>query len=75
MSCGHIQVQVQVQGKTWMVDALPTSTTAAAQLERIVAARVGVPRDCFALYRGSKPLLGNEPVGGGGDAVELKILG
>ena len=73
MPCGHFQVRVQVQGKTRMVDALPTTT--AVQLERIVAARVGVPHGIFALYRGSKPLLGNEPVGGGGDAVELKVRG
>jgi hypothetical protein len=64
---------VKVQGKTWILDALPTTT--AAQLERIFAVRVGVAHGCYALYHWSRPLLGNEPVGGGGDAVELKLRG
>ena len=34
-----------------------------------------MPHGCFALYCGSRPLLGNEPVGRGGDAVELKVRG
>ena len=73
MPCGNVQVQVKVQGNTRMVDTLPT--TSAAQLDCIVAARVGVPHGSFALYRGSKRLLGNEPVGELVYGIELKFRG
>ena len=70
---GQVQVQVKVQGKTRMVDILQTTT--AAQLECIVAVKVGVPRGIFALYRGSKPLRRSESVERRGEGIELKFRG
>ena len=71
-AAAYSQLQVGVQGRTIMVEVRPT--TAARELERLVATMSGMPRGSFRLYRGSKPL-GSLEEYGHGSCIELKTLG
>jgi len=70
-----LQLQVIVQGRTKMIDAC--SSTTAAQLEHIVAERVGI--DSFGLYYGGRPLHGSASLSNyritSGATIELKERG